>query len=256
MFEFSTPDDLVEYWRKLLHISMNTYKFSVGKDLHEDKRLRQNLLNKITTKSELSSIKDLWEIENYGDSMGPGGYDSQLFLNSYKNWMLPNNVSSISSSTSRRSKKSNAELESNEPPAITKDADRTFAPFSELALVLPFGVFRQVESTSRRRKPLKRKANDSELNAEKVAKPKPSKKRKKETPVLFKAQLNTRKALMIKKAKQLIDKAKTFKPISASAQAHDHQAANESLIERRAIWHADEDEMVTLFFSCCIKIAF
>ena len=230
---------------------MNTYKFSVGKDLHEDKRLRQNLLNKITAKSELSSIKELWEIESYGDSMGPGGYDSQLFLNSYKNWMLPNNVSSISSSSSRRSKKNSPDSESNEPPAITKEADKTFAPFSELALVFPFGVFRQVESTSsRRRKPAKRKMDDTDYDAkvEKQSKPKPSKRIKKETPVLFKAQLNTSKSLMIKKAKQLIDKAKTFKPISASAQAHDHQATNESLIERRAIWHADEDEMVNFLF--------
>ena len=65
--------------------------FSI-KYLHENKKLRQNLLNKIISKSSLDNLSLLWQIENYGDHMGPGGFDSQLFLSSFKNWTLQSNL--------------------------------------------------------------------------------------------------------------------------------------------------------------------
>ena len=149
LFDFSHADQVVEYWRKLLHISMNTYKFCAGKFLHESKNLRQTLLSRITSKSSMSNLVDLWPIEKYGDQMGPGGYDSQLFLHSFKNWMLP----SVSSETSEEPR------ETEETPAITKE-DQSIAPFSELALSFPFGVFRGIQQVSKRsrRKAAKRKS--------------------------------------------------------------------------------------------------
>lgn len=150
LFEFKNQNDVVEYWRKLLHVSMNTYKFSVGKYLHESKRLRQELLNKIVCKFKLDQINELWPIDAYGDHMGPGLYDSQLFLNSFKNWMInPSNLSSnqTNDSLSRTKNKPSSQID----PAITKEADQSFAPFSELALFFPFGVFRGIASISNSR---------------------------------------------------------------------------------------------------------
>lgn len=72
-FEFEDAADVVDYWRRLLHVSMHTFKFNVQSYLHENKRIRQDLLNKILLKSELADIKDLWPIEEFGDKMGPGG---------------------------------------------------------------------------------------------------------------------------------------------------------------------------------------
>ncbi len=73
LFRFNEDADVVEYWRRLLHVSMNTFKFSVQTYLHEDKRIRQEHLNSILGKYELKDIVDLWPIEKFGDHMGPGG---------------------------------------------------------------------------------------------------------------------------------------------------------------------------------------
>ncbi len=72
-FEFNEDSDLVEYWRRLLHVSMNTFKFNVQTYLHEDKRIRKEHLNSILGKYELKDIVDLWPIQKFGDHMGPGG---------------------------------------------------------------------------------------------------------------------------------------------------------------------------------------
>lgn len=129
---------------------MNTYKFSVGKYLHESKRLRQELLNNIVKRFEINQVQDLWQIELYGDHMGPGLYDSQLFLNSFKNWMInPSNLSSSQTAdAANRKKAAKANIQTTKEPAITKENDQSFAPYSELALFFPFGVFRGIASSS------------------------------------------------------------------------------------------------------------
>ena len=73
LFELKEPKDVVEYWQKLLYVSMNTFKFNVKSYLHEDKRMKQNHLNKILLNCELREIVDVWPIEKFGDNMGPGG---------------------------------------------------------------------------------------------------------------------------------------------------------------------------------------
>ena len=73
LFDFNESADVIEYWRKLLHVSMHTFKFNVQSYLHENKRIRQDHLNKILSKSDLSNVADLWPIEEFGDHMGPGG---------------------------------------------------------------------------------------------------------------------------------------------------------------------------------------
>lgn len=137
-FEFTTEEDVIDYWRKLLHVSMNTYKFSVSRYLHESKRLRQELLCKILPKLKVSHINELWQIEMFGDHMGPGGYSSQLFLNSFKNWMLQSNVISGANTNSYSSKRANKRSSRTTELAITNEDDLSAAANSELALVFPF----------------------------------------------------------------------------------------------------------------------
>ncbi|CAF0758348.1 unnamed protein product [Brachionus calyciflorus] len=217
-FEFNSDQDVIDYWRKLVHVSMNTFKFSVAKNLHESKQLRQELLNKIVNKIFLSEVKELWPIENYGDHMGPGLYDSQLFLNSFKNWMI--NQSTLKN-------------DSNKNTAITKDADQSFAPYCELALFFPFGVFRGLASNStttprQPKKPKKRKLQE---------KPKKSEFKFKRIKLVSKP----RNQNLIKTAKYLVDKAKF----------QSHKVNNNSSIpDHRATWTRAEDEMILL-----IKVA-
>lgn len=248
LFEFNKPEDVVDYWQKLLHISMNTFKFSVAKYLHENKKLRQELLNKITCKIKLEEINQTWPIENYGDHLGPGCYDSQLFLNSFKNWMLPNNLGN-NNNTSVVSNCSRSKTKSSTEPAITKEDDQSFAPFSELALLFPFGVYRCIASsnsnsntkpksiTTVKKKSKKRTIqNSDEENEESKApsddqnemdiedsgyknsalKSKPNRANKKFKLDTANFSPNTRKqqvdkSLKIFKAKSLVDKAKNFK---------------------------------------------
>ena len=84
-FEFEDAADVVDYWRQLLHVSMHTFKFNVQSYLHENKRIRQDLLNNILLKSELADIKDPWPIETFGDHMGPGGTYSNVNVNGHCN---------------------------------------------------------------------------------------------------------------------------------------------------------------------------
>lgn len=88
LFEFENAADVVDYWRRLLHVSMHTFKFNVQSYLHENKRIRQDLLNKILLKSELTDIKDLWPIEEFGDQMGPGGTYSNITRLFIRVWSL------------------------------------------------------------------------------------------------------------------------------------------------------------------------
>ena len=72
-YDFKNQDQVIQYWRRLLHVSMNNFKFNVQSYLHENKRMRQEHLNSILLKNNLTEIDDLWSIEKYGDQMGPGG---------------------------------------------------------------------------------------------------------------------------------------------------------------------------------------
>ncbi len=272
-FEFNRPDDVVSYWRKLLHVSMNTYKLNVSRYLHENKRLRQELLCKILSKLKLNEINDLWQIEMFGDHMGPGGYSSQLFLNSFKNWMLPSNVVSGNGST-ENSRKSNKKTR--DEPAITKEADLTTATFSELALNFPFSVFCSISnypnnssgSTKRKAKQKQKSSSDSdehenepkELPA-KVKRIKLAFKKKTKSDLTTKTAENatSKKTLKLIKAKYLIDKAKVYKlnstnsiptsqQVSSDKQSTNNISNNNN--ERRAIWQSDEDELILL-----IKVA-
>lgn len=213
LFEFSSDYEVVDYWRKLLHVSMNTYKFNVAKCLHESRRCRQDLLNKIVNRALLEDVQCLWPIDQYGDHMGPGLYDSQLFLNSFKNWMInQSNLTNLSA----------------ENLAITKEADHSFAPYSELALFFPFGVFRGLASTSAQRakkKPaVKRKVVESKAKPEfKFKKPKLAPRSKNQN--------------LLKTAKHLIDRAKLHtQKLTQNVPVPDH----------RATWSPSEDEMVLM----------
>ena len=214
-FEFNSDEEVIDYWRKLLHVSMNTYKFSVVKCLHESRRSRQELLNKIVNRAYLKDVQTLWPIDRYGDHMGPGLYDSQLFLNSFKNWMI---------------NQSNLTILSAQNSAITKDTDQSFAPYSELALFFPFGVFRGLASTSLQRvkkKPIKHKVLEAKKPEFKFKKPKLT--------------IRTKNQNLIKTAKNLIDKAK---------QQSQRSIQNTPVPDHRATWSPSEDEMILM-----IKVA-
>ena len=271
-FEFYRPDDVVSYWRKLLHVSMNTYKLNVSRYLHENKRLRQELLCKILPKLKLNEINDLWQIEMFGDHMGPGGYSSQLFLNSFKNWMLPSNVVSGNGSTENGRK---LNKKTRDEPAITKEADLTSA------LNFPFSVFCSISnysnsssgSTKRKAKQKQKSSSDSDEH-ENEPKELPvkakriklalKKKTKSDPTTTTTAEIATsKKTLKLIKAKYLIDKAKVYKlnstnniPTSQQAlassdkQSTNNISNNNNNNERRAIWQPDEDELILL-----IKVA-
>ena len=159
--DFNTPEDVVNYWRKLLHISMNTYKFSALKYMHERSGSGDRLTKSVCKSRRVEEIEPVWPIEKHGDHMGPGGYDSQLFLSSFKNWTISigrasrsstnrtSDTTTTANTTRTRSGRSStpsaaAAAASSEEPAITKDADLSTAPCSELALIFPFGVFRGI----------------------------------------------------------------------------------------------------------------
>jgi len=273
-FHFENNEHVVDYWNKLVHVSMSTYKFNVSKYLHENKRLRQQLLNKVTVKEKIENINDIWPIENYGDHMGPGAYDSQLFLNSFKNWMLPSSVGHNNSSLAKSNPINKISYKSDETePAITKEADQTSAPLSELALYFPFSLFRGIISSTT--------TNDVDVNKPKKAEkakeaPSRSTKRKLKETALFekekdchleeqannqlskfkrpKLKLPNKKAQTVKslkqlKARNLIEKAKFFKAQTSNTQSL--KSINVENFERRANWCSDEDELILL-----IKIAF
>lgn len=159
--DFNTPEDVVNYWRKLLHISMNTYKFSALKYMHERSGSGDRLTKSVCKSRRVEEIEPVWPIEKHGDHMGPGGYDSQLFLSSFKNWTISigrstrsstnrtSDTTTTANTTRTRSGRSSTPsaavaAASSEEPAITKDADLSTAPCSELALIFPFGVFRGI----------------------------------------------------------------------------------------------------------------
>ncbi len=83
-FNFDEPEQVVNYWRKLLHVSMNTYKFSVSRYLHENKRLRQELLCKILPKLKVNEINELWPIEMFSDHMVSGKIFNSVFCLAFK----------------------------------------------------------------------------------------------------------------------------------------------------------------------------
>jgi hypothetical protein len=119
-------------------VSINTYKFNSLRHLHASKQeVQERIVRSICRIRPLAEIAPEWPIELYGDHMGPAGYDSQLFLASFKNWMIASNVLSATAALGAADHKT---------APITKAADLSSVPHSELALVFPFGIFRRIET--------------------------------------------------------------------------------------------------------------
>ena len=222
---------------------MNTFKFIVSKYLHENKRLKQDLVSKALYRHHLNAIPEI--NLQLGDNCGPAGYDSQLFLHSFKNWMLQSNVTSSSKKRSQQ--------------AITKEADLLSVPFCELALLFPFGVFRGIASLaekSSKSKKRKRAGKKKETNEEyeETGTNEALQKRAKRgalNAVAKKRKLDdepkneSSKNLKLIKAKYLLDKAKNFKIQSASYLGAG-QSSNAPSTDRRANWSGEEDELILL----------
>ncbi len=206
-------------------------------------------------------------------------------MNSFKNWILPSNVVANSSDSNKnRNKKSKTE------PAITKEADLTTAPYSELALVFPFGIFRGIATyastfstnenkNKNKSKKKKRTMTDSEeeededtelvdiertiksttgkrLKIQSTGSTNSAKIRKNFEKISSKSEKTTKPiSSKLMKAKYLIDKAKVYKLNANTPNQHAGSSANSELnqcllSERRAIWQPDEDELILL-----IKVA-
>ena len=173
------------------------------------------------------------------------GYSSQLFLNSFKNWVLTSNISSASANANPSGR------------AIKKEANLYKAPYSELAILFPFGDFLSLASKrpkSRKRKAPKFDVSDSEESAMDDTFTSPRKVKKSNKPNVMKKKLTEtspeairtekRKNFKHLKAKTLLDKARqTFinksgpKPMATVSTA---------ALDRRAIWQSDEDELILL----------
>ncbi|CAM6055084.1 unnamed protein product, partial [Sphagnum tenellum] len=179
-YDFTSEEQIEAYWQKLLDVSVKTFKFNTSRYLHENKRLRATLSQKACVKRSLKTIEEPSPLR--GDHMGPGGYDSQLFLNRFKNWTLSLIHTNASSSSHVK--------------PVTKDSDMTVSPSTELVMHVPFGI-----------NPVQQQNAAAKYNQ--------------------------------KRAQQLLRKAKRLPSTTA--------AANEAkFFDRRAVWHADEDELILL----------
>ena len=149
IFKFDNDENILLFWKSLLNISLNTYKFNVTANLKESKKLRAILHKNACCQLRIKDIGDLKPI--VGDHLGPGGYDSQLFLNSYANWTLPSSTSSKSSSK-----------EASSIISIEYD-DKIDNIYSELVMQLPFGILRGVNSSpltpAKKKTPAKRRSS-------------------------------------------------------------------------------------------------
>ena len=141
---------------------MGTYKFGVGAHLKENKQLRKRLHSFLTRKHKPNELGEMFELEKEPalDHLGPGGYDSQLFLHYAQNWVMP--TAAKSGGGGGQSSK-----------AITKDSDKSHAPYSELALFFPFSLFRGLASAANNKTASNRKetmSSSSETTAPPAAK--------------------------------------------------------------------------------------
>ncbi len=168
--------------------------------------------------------------------------------------MLASNVgSTTSSSDNRLGSSSNDQV-------ITKDADLSRAPCSELSISFPFGIFSGIVSVSkskiRKRKLAKNELNasDSEIDEEnskfnqikKAKKNLSSSRKNKPDPVVGTDQQspNNSKKYKFIKARSLLDRAKNFKN-KTSFKVSNTNTTN-TLLDRRAIWQSEEDELILL----------
>lgn len=170
----------------------------------------------------------MWPIEAYGDHAGPGGYDSQLFLSSFKNWMLSSTY----------------------PLDNTKEASLSSEQFYEPALQFLFRVFRGLGSGETVAKP--RSSTQVRSSVRKKAAAASTKRRHDDDPAddtaesstkwpLAKRPKRTARDLILQKAKSLVDKAKTSAKHASQAKQQQH-----SMDDRRAIWTPAEDEIILL----------
>ena len=170
-FKFDSDEAIVDYWKCLLNVSLNTYKFTVGSSFKESKKMRALLFKKACFQVKTSEIRDSKPM--VGDCLGPGGYDSQLFLNSYANWTLPTTTTTTTTPTPT---KSNSGVKDQFTIPSIDYEDKIDNVFSELTMALPFGILRGINSSSssssskktpKRKPPAKRKKKeDSEEEAE------------------------------------------------------------------------------------------
>ncbi len=284
-FAFDKFDDLIEYWKKLLYVSLNTYKFNVAASLRESKKLRAALHRVACKQTSLELVEDPKPLK--GDHLGPGGYDSQLFLNLYMNWVLPSptNINTMANS--------NNDI----IPCVEYNAKQSLeCVYSELAMALPYGIYRGGNS-SMSRKRTKRTYDDQSTNEDdesdvedewaklktskqqrkqqqKTTKNQSPKKKRKMTKTL-RIQSNVKSASTIFKlkfSKYLVNRAKsvkcdTFKqqiarkptitdPTAGSFCQRKSKGKTKSTsntnneIQRRSIWSKDEDDKILL-----IKVA-
>ncbi len=146
---------------------------------------------------------------------------------------------------------------------ITKEADLSRAPYSELALSFPFGLFTGIASStiskSRSRKRKLPKANfnasDSELDEDnpdragserKIKKKLSTNKRNKPDNLAGAEQQSPKNSKKYKfiKARSLLDRARNFKT-KTSFKTGNTNTTN-TLLDRRAIWQSEEDEIILL----------
>lgn len=222
-FSFDSFEWVLAYWQRLLHVSLNTYKFNVISGLKESKRLRAILQKETCKQIKLSQVIDLKPL--VGDYLGPGGYDSQLFLNAIANWVLPTNIGK--------------NAVQNLIDYLQTDSQVEYF-YTELAMSLPLQLYRSLPKKATKRKV----TNEREIK-------KVVKQTKHETERVEKVK-NRRTLFKIRLAKQIIQKAKEilinkkFKPnkkiITKKQQAEFDQ--------KRATWSKEEDDVIIL-----IKIA-
>lgn len=153
--------------------------------------------------------------------------------------------------------------------AITKEAELYRAPYSELALSFPFGVFRGIasannESTRSRRKRRQVKndldASDTENEMDEESPKKSKKKQAKlnskqkcaegvnDQQSSTKAVTTNEKNFKFVKARSLLVRAKTYRNKTSSKTNQTCSTAKNTILDRRAIWQSEEDELILLMY--------
>ena len=139
-------------------------------------------------------------------------------------------------------------------PAITKEA-QSIAPFCELALHFPFGVFhglQHLSKRSRRAAQAGKRSLDDSADLDDEPGPKTAAKKPKTVATSGVKSAPLPNSLTIQKAKHLLDKSKNFKAKTLLANSRPKvkvalpQTTNSHDIERRATWTPAEDHMILL----------
>jgi hypothetical protein len=262
-------DDLANYWHKLVHVSMNTYKNNIQTTVHFNLKRRKEFMN------QLHVMKKSWQLKSdsadcaieYGDYLGPGCYDSQLFLHLSTNWTFS---SSVKNEGDNRMKSSSKGTSDTNQPAIMKENDAS-APFTELAIKFndaPFSHYRgntnsaSVKRTTKKNSKPKASKLIESASYQQIKRIKTKIRKNKEPLTATLQKAAAIKSFKVHKAKQLLNKAR-FKSVSKiqiktttnnykkRINSKDKSKMNNfSYIDRRAIWQSDQDQLILL-----IKVA-